>query len=131
MPSQQVLEEIRRRYQYKQVAADSLKQLFAPRHILIACGLTIVLFCIFRWAALPIMFIYGIIRGAGALPHLLLLEVAGALLARFYFRKKYGTKRFLEIAPVLLAGYATGAGIVAMLGVAFALITKSVTAVNL
>ena len=44
----------------------------------------------------------------------------------FYFHKKYGTKRFLQIAPVLLAGYVTGVGLMAMLGVAFALIAKAV-----
>ena len=103
------------------------QQAFHPAEIIIACGLTVCVFMIFRWAGLPIMFIYGIIRGAGGIPHALVLEVIGALIARYYFHKKYGSRRFLEMAPVLLAGYATGAGLIAMLGVAFALIAKSVT----
>ena len=106
------------------------EQAFNPPQILITCGLTVALFGIFRWAGLPIMFIYGIIRGAGGLPHGLLLEIIGALVARFYFHKKYGAKRFLQMAPVLLAGYATGAGLMAMVGVAFALIAKSATTVG-
>ena len=107
------------------------QQAFHPVEILVACGLTVVVFWVFRWAGLPIMFIYGIIRGAGGMPHGLMLEVVGALIARFYFHRKYGAKRFLQIAPVLLAGYATGAGLIAMLGVAFALIAKSVLATAL
>ena len=102
------------------------EQAFHPVDILVTCGITVVLFLVFRWAGLPIMFIYGIIRGAGGLPHTLLLEVVGALIARFYFHKKYGSQRFLQIAPVLLAGYVTGVGLISMLGVAFALIAKSV-----
>lgn len=102
------------------------EQAFHPADIVITCGLTVIVFLVFRWAGLPIMFIYGIIRGAGGLPHTLLLEVLGALIARFYFHRKYGAKRFLEISPVLLAGYLTGVGLIAMLGVAFALIAKSV-----
>ena len=101
------------------------EQAFHPSQILIACGLTVALFCVFRWLALPVMFIYGIIRGAGGLPHILIMEIIGAFIAKFYFHKKYGSKRFLQIAPVLFAGYVTGAGLIAMLGVAFALIAKS------
>ena len=101
------------------------QQAFHPWQILLTCGLTVLLFWIFRWAALPIMFIYGIIRGAGGLPHGLVLEIIGALVARYYFHRKYGAKRFLEMAPVLLAGYGTGVGLIAMVGVGFALIAKS------
>lgn len=100
-------------------------QAFHPMQILLLCGLTVALFGVFRWLALPVMFIYGIIRGAGGMPHMLILEIVGALLARYYFHRRYGSQRFLEIAPVLLAGYATGAGLIAMLGVSFALIAKS------
>ncbi|MAE66797.1 MAG: peptide transporter [Phycisphaeraceae bacterium] len=107
------------------------QQAFHPDHIVISCLLTVALFLVFRWAALPVMFIYGIILGAGGLPHMLVMQVVGAFLARFYFHRKYGAKRFLEIAPVLLAGYATGAGLIAMLGVAFALIAKSTVSVTL
>ncbi len=106
-------------------------QAFHPSHIIVACGLTVLLFLIFSWAALPVMFIYGIILGAGGLPHMLVMQVIGALIAKFYFHKKYGAQRFLQIAPVLVAGYVTGAGLIAMLGVAFALIVKSTMSVVL
>ena len=62
---------------------------------------------------------------------MLVLEIFGALLAKFHFHKKYGAQRFLQIAPVLLAGYMTGAGLIAMLGVAFALIARSVSSTAL
>ena len=62
---------------------------------------------------------------------MLVMQVIGALIAKFYFHKKYGAQRFLQIAPVLVAGYVTGAGLIAMLGVAFALIAKSTMSVVL
>ncbi len=107
------------------------QEAFHPPQIILVCGLTVFVFLVFRWVGLPIMFIYGIIRGAGAFPHMLVLEIFGALLAKFHFHKKYGAQRFLQIAPVLLAGYMTGAGLIAMLGVAFALIARSVSSAAL
>ena len=63
---------------------------------------------------LPIMLVYGMIRGFGQLPHFLVLEMVGALLGRFYFHKRFGQKRFLTLAPALLAGYFTGVGLLSM-----------------
>lgn len=85
------------------------------------------LFAATSWAGLPALFYYGIFRGLGQLPHTMLLELAGALIARRWLHQRYGRARFLQAAPVLLAGYLTGVGLVAMATIALRLIQSAIT----
>jgi hypothetical protein len=87
----------------------------------------VLLFVVFSTFGLPVMLIYGMIRGIGQLPHFMLLELVGALLGRYYFQKKYGQVRFLTVAPALLAGYYTGVGLVSMLTMALMLIKSAIS----
>ena len=57
-------------------------------------------------------------------PHGMILEVAGALLGRYFFLKKYGPM-WRQYAPVLLAGFSCGMGLSGMFAMGFALIMKS------
>ena len=84
-------------------------------------------FGLMSWLRLPTMAIYGFVRGIGGIPHAFVLEVVGALIAKFYLHKRFGKKKFLQAAPVLLAGYFTGTGLVGMLGASIALITSAVS----
>ena len=84
-------------------------------------------FGVMSWLGLPISLVYGFVRGLGGLPHLLIPEMAGALLARYWLEPRFGVKQWRQYAPVLLAGYACGMGLVGMSAVAIALISKSVT----
>lgn len=95
----------------------------------IACGglTTVLLFVLFSIFGLPTLFIYGMIRGFGALPHTMMLEIVGALLGRYYFQKKFGKSNFLKSAPALLAGYYTGVGLIGMATVALNLIKNAVS----
>jgi hypothetical protein len=61
------------------------------------------------------------------MPHGFILLVVGNLIGKFYFQKKYGATRFLQIVPVLLAGYGTGVGLIALIGVAINLIVIAVS----
>lgn len=88
---------------------------------------TMVMFILLSVFGLPIMLIYGFIRGVGDLPHTMILEIVGALLGRLYFQKKFGAKNFLRMAPTILAGYFTGVGLVAMATIAMNLIKQAVT----
>ncbi|OIP94440.1 MAG: peptide transporter [Syntrophobacteraceae bacterium CG2_30_61_12] len=73
----------------------------------------------------PILLIYGVVRGLGqSTPHGIFLEVLGALLGRYYFVKKYGLA-WRQYAPVLLAGFSCGMGLMGMLAMGFTLIMKS------
>lgn len=85
----------------------------------------VVMYGILSFFGLPVLLIYGVVRGLGqSTPHGMILEVAGALLGRYYFFKRYG-KMWRQYAPVLLAGFSCGMGLTGMLAMGFALILKS------
>lgn len=96
--------------------------------VMAAGGLGIAgLFIILTGFGLPTMLVYGLVRGFGNLPHYMLLEIVGALLGKFVLRKRFGEKRFLQLAPALLAGYMTGVGLIGMAAIAMRLITTAVS----
>lgn len=98
-----------------------------PKVIATGGAVTILLFVLFSIFGLPTLFIYGMIRGFGALPHTMILEIVGALLGRWYFQKKFGKTNFLRSAPALLAGYYTGVGLISMVTIAMNLIKNAVS----
>ena len=74
---------------------------------------------------LPVMLVYGMVRGLGqSTPHGLVLEVIGALLGRFFFLRRYGAM-WRQYAPVLLAGFSCGMGLTGMFAMGLTLILKS------
>jgi hypothetical protein len=85
------------------------------------------LFAAAAWVGLPALFYYGLFRGLGQLPHTMLLELVGAIIARRWLHRRYGKQRFLRTAPILLAGYLTGIGLVAMATIALRLIKSAVS----
>jgi hypothetical protein len=88
---------------------------------------TVGIFTLLSIFGLPVMLIYGFVRGIGELPHYMVLEVVGALLGRLYFQKKFGEKEFLRMAPTVLAGYFTGVGLISMATIAMRLIQQAVS----
>ena len=88
---------------------------------------TIVMYAILSFFGLPVMLVYGMIRGFGELPHQMILEVVGALVGRFYLQKKHGAQNVLRLAPALLAGYYTGVGLIGMATIALRLIKTAVS----
>jgi hypothetical protein len=88
-------------------------------------GLGVVTYGILVTLGLPILLVYGMVRGLGqSTPHGLVLEVVGALLGRFYFLKRYGGM-WRQYAPVLLAGFSCGMGLTGMFAMGITLIVKS------
>jgi hypothetical protein len=75
---------------------------------------------------LPILAFYGAAGGANALPHNTIPMFIGACFGRYYFSKRIGAERWSQYAPVLLAGFACGTGLVSMGAIALALISKAV-----
>ena len=88
---------------------------------------TVILFTLLTTFGLPVMLIYGFVRGIGDLPHYLVLELVGAMIGRYYFQKKFGPNNFLRMAPTILAGYFTGVGLIGMGSIALNLIKQAVT----
>ena len=88
-------------------------------------GLGLVTYMLLMIFGLPVLLVYGIVRGLGqSVPHGLILEVVGALLGRYYFLKRYG-KQWRQYAPVLLAGFSCGMGLTGMFAMGATLILKS------
>jgi hypothetical protein len=86
-----------------------------------------VTYALLTFLGLPVLLIYGVVRGLGqTTPHGLILEVIGALLGRFLFLKRYGTM-WRQYAPVLLAGFSCGMGLTGMFAMGVTLILKSLT----
>jgi hypothetical protein len=77
---------------------------------------------------LPILLIYGFIRGmSGMLPHYIFVEFAGALVRRFYIEKRIDPETWRRYAAVLLGGYSCGMGLVGMFCAAVAIVSKAVS----
>ncbi|MGD9518154.1 MAG: peptide transporter [Armatimonadota bacterium] len=76
---------------------------------------------------LPVMLIYGFIRGVGMLPHFVIPQFAGALHGHLYLRHRFGEQTWRRWAPVLYAGFACGTGLIGMLAVAFSLVSQSIS----
>ena len=100
---------------------------FHPGFLGAGFAFSVLSFAVLSAFGLPTMLVYGLARGLGAIPHGLLLELTGALIARFYLQRRFGKKPFLKTAPILLAGYFVGTGLIGMAGVAIRLITSAIS----
>jgi hypothetical protein len=94
--------------------------------ILSGTGIGTIAFAALSWAKAPTMLIYGLIRGLGTgIAADMFPQLLGALLSRYYFEKRFGL-RWREYAPVLLAGFSCGMGLISMFSLGCLLIAKSV-----
>lgn len=99
-----------------------------PKYIGVGFAFSTITFTVLAVGGLPTMLVYGMARGLGeGLPHGLILQLLGALLARYYFHRKFGKKKFLKTAPILLAGYSVGVGLIGMGAVAIRLIASAIS----
>ncbi|MGO8702307.1 MAG: peptide transporter, partial [Candidatus Brocadiia bacterium] len=62
-----------------------------------------------------------------SLPHIIIPQFIGALIGRYYFRKKLGLT-WRQYVPVIAAGFACGMGLVATVGVGITFLSKAVVA---
>jgi len=76
---------------------------------------------------LPVLLIFGYVRALTTIPHWIITEVIGVLLARYYFWNKYGKKQWRLYAPVLAVGFSCGMALMGMASISIALIQKSVS----
>lgn len=102
-------------------------QALKASYVFSGLGLGLVLYIILSVLGLPVLLIYGVVRGVGqSTPHGIILEVAGAILGRYYFHRRFGAM-WRQYAPVLLAGFSCGMGLTGMFAMGFALILKSLS----
>jgi len=79
---------------------------------------------------LPILLIFGYVRSLTTIPHWMITEIIGALLARFYFWKRYGKQQWRRYAMVLSVGFGVGMSLIGLLSASFAMIAKAVSALT-
>ena len=87
-----------------------------------ACGFG--LYGIVTLLKLPQMLFYGLVTGMGMQTTSIVPMFIGAMLGRFYFAKRFGS-RWGAYTPVLMAGYSCGMGLVGMAGVALGMIAST------
>jgi len=75
---------------------------------------------------LPLLFYYGFAGGLGLYPANTIPQFFGAWFGRKYMAKKYGAENWNRYAPVLLAGFSCGAGLISLASISIALISKAV-----
>jgi hypothetical protein len=114
---------------WKQTSRDEpwLYKAIKPRIIGLGFVFGTLSFIVLTLFGLPTLLVFGYVRSLTTIPHFLIPEMAGALLARYYFWKKYGRRQWLLYAPVLAVGFAAGMALISMAAVAVALIQKSVS----
>ncbi len=95
-------------------------------YIAASAGLGLVTFATLSGLGTPVMLCYGLIRGmGGGLTSGVIPQLLGALLARFYFEKRFGLQ-WRQYAPVLLAGFSCGVGLISMFSLGCVFISKAV-----
>jgi len=104
-----------------------LAEIIKPQSIFAGFLAGSVIFGALSLAGGPTILFYGVIAGMGMKGFWTIPQFVGALLGRYYFTKRFGRERWRAYAPVLLAGYGCGFGLVGMLCVGIALIAKSVS----
>ena len=79
------------------------------------------------WFGAPTMLFFGIVRGLGqTVPHSVVPNMAGALVGKFYFERKYG-REWRKMIPVVSAGFFVGTGLVSILSVGVVFLGKAVS----
>jgi len=85
---------------------------FDGTEIAAGLGTGLALFAGLSWVGAPVMLYYGLMKGlSGTLIHMLIPQLIGALLGKFYFERKFGP-RWKKYIVVLSAGFFAGSGLV-------------------
>jgi hypothetical protein len=99
---------------------------FQPMIIVIGLLVALLLYGGLSWLGLPVLMVYGIIRGLDqATPEVILPQFIGALLGRYYFAKRFG-ENWPQYRVVFFAGYGCGVGLIMMLSLGIVFLSKSV-----
>ena len=61
--------------------------------IAIGFGGGVIAFTLLSTLGAPLLFVYGFVRRIGGLPHTAIPKLAGTLMGRYYFTKKFGEKQ--------------------------------------
>ncbi|CAN5613860.1 peptide transporter [soil metagenome] len=99
---------------------------FVPLYIFIGLGVAMLAYGTLSFFGLPILLVYGVIRGLDqSTPEVILPQFVGALFGRFMFARKFG-ERWGQYRVVFFAGYGCGVGLIMMFSLGLVFMSKSV-----
>jgi hypothetical protein len=104
----------------------NLQQILHGEYIAVGFGVGSAMFAIFGLLGVPTIMFYGFLTGIGQGAYLAVPQFLGAMLGRYYFRKRFGDLRWRAYAPILMAGFGCGMGLIGMTTVALKLISSAV-----
>jgi hypothetical protein len=104
---------------------STFEQAFTPAYVGWGAVFGMGLFSISSLLGAPMMLAYGLVRGLGqTIPHVIIPQFIGALIGRYYFKRKLGLK-WRQYIPVVSAGYACGMGLITTIGVGITFLSKA------
>lgn len=121
------LEAANRSIIYTSTSGDysTFERAFKWEYIAAGAGLGGALFGAMSWLGAPIFLTYGIVRGLGqSMPHVIVPQLIGALIGRYWFQKRYGLQ-WRQYVPVVAAGFACGQGLITTLCVGLSFLSKA------
>ena len=71
--------------------------------------------------------IWGYVQSVNGIPHFLIPQIIGALIARRYFWPRYGMQEWRRYAMVLSVGFGVGMSLIGMFSAALSIINKAVS----
>ncbi|MFT3785205.1 MAG: hypothetical protein QM770_03445 [Tepidisphaeraceae bacterium] len=102
------------------------REAFKPQFLFLGLGTAVGLYALLTFMGLPILLVYGLIRGLDqSNPSVILPQFIGAMLGRYYFSKRFG-QMWQQYIIVFYAGFAAGTGLVMMLSLGIVFMSKAV-----
>ena len=95
--------------------------------ILGGAGFGLVAYFTLAFMGMPIFLVWGYVQSVNGIPHFLIPQIIGALIARHYFWKRYGKQEWRRYAMVLSVGFGVGMSLLGMFSAALAMIKKAVS----
>ncbi|MFW6107606.1 MAG: peptide transporter [bacterium] len=108
------------------LAESAFEKAFRWEYLVVGYGLAVLVYSGLAHFGLPVFLIYGVVRGLDqTAPQAVLPMFIGALLGRYFFRKRFGDN-WPRYRIVFYAGFGAGMGLIAMFSLGFVLMSKSV-----
>jgi hypothetical protein len=95
--------------------------------ILFGAGFGLTAYFTLAFLGMPIFLVWGYVQSVNGIPHFLIPQIIGALLAKYYFWGKYGKQEWRRYAMVLSVGFGVGMSLIGMFCAALAMIKKAVS----
>ena len=95
--------------------------------ILGGAGFGLTAYFTLAFMGMPIFLIWGYVQSVNGIPHFLIPQIIGALIARRYFWPRYGKQEWRRYAMVLSVGFGVGMSLIGMFSAALAMIKKAVS----